>query len=141
MQGAPSRSHSKPILLLFGLGAALCCRRFSLSKLRFTQARSARKRLLGSGSKQHHQPADELDPGGAEPLGDLDEHPFALLSVRCRNANLHQLMRGQGAIDLLQHGFREPMSAQQDHRFEMMRLGLQAQPVVPGQRQFSHAQE
>lgn len=89
-------------------------------------------RVLRSWPEEHHQAADELDPGGAEPLGDLDEHPFTVLPVGRRRTYLHQLVRSQGAIDLLQHGVREALSAQQDHRLQMMRFGLQAQPLVSG---------
>jgi hypothetical protein len=44
----------------------------------------------------------------------------------------------QGAIDFLEHGFAQAGCPDPDNRVQMMRGGFQPQPLIAGQRQFSH---
>ena len=95
-------------------------------------------RVVGQWPEHHHQAPDQLDAGCAEPFGDLEKQLFALRALQRGAAHLHQLMRGQGAIDFLQYRLGEAIGSEEHDRVQVMRFGFQAQPLVAGQREFAH---
>ena len=99
------------------------------------------RRVLGQWPKQHHQTADQLDAGRTQVCRGFGKKPFALEPRRDRQAHLDQLVRRQGAVDLLHDRCGQPAGSQQHDRLQVMRIRFQLQPLIARQDQFSHGFE
>jgi len=97
--------------------------------------------FLGQWPEQHHQPADQLDTGRTQVRGGFGKKLFALWPRRRGQAYLDELVRAQGAVDLVQDGLGQAIGSQQHDRLQVMRIGLQAQPLVARQGELGHEQE
>jgi hypothetical protein len=62
---------------------------------------------------------------GAGALADARQRHLALVVVERRGANLDELVRSQGAVDLGDHGVGETFAAELQDRVERVRAGLE----------------
>ena len=66
-----------------------------------------------------------LDRRRVHRVADPGEQRFPLAALVIEHADLDQLVRGKGNVDLVQHGRRQSVLADADEGMQVMRLGTE----------------